>query len=139
MWRFTQTHSTFIYSFILSHKSEAHFLCANSEFLTFFPIFPSLNIDWFNYFHRCCERKPTVQLNIRNTTVDVSELLEDIYTPYTFVVWASLDNTTSSKVRKSIRPYEDSKYFNIWSFFVMWSVMWVIFSVSVFLYMSVEI
>ncbi|XP_051763029.1 cytokine receptor family member b1 isoform X6 [Ctenopharyngodon idella] len=62
----------------------------------------------FNFKQRCCERKPTVQLNIRNTTVDVSELLEDIYTPYTFVVWASLDNTTSSKVRKSIRPYEDT-------------------------------
>lgn len=52
-----------------------------------------------------------MRLNIRNTTVDVSKSLKDIYTPCTFSVWASLDNTVSSEVNKSITPYEDSKYF----------------------------
>ncbi|XP_048048613.1 cytokine receptor family member b1 [Megalobrama amblycephala] len=59
-------------------------------------------------FRKRCKGKSTVRLNIRNTTVDVSKSLKDIYTSCTFYVWASLDNTVSSEVNKSITPYEDT-------------------------------
>ncbi len=71
------------------------------------------------YFYSCSYRKPQrLQLNIRNTTVDVSETFKDIYAFCTFFLWASIDNMTSSIVNKSITPYEDSKYLNIYVFFV---------------------
>ncbi|XP_058642537.1 cytokine receptor family member b1 isoform X2 [Onychostoma macrolepis] len=54
-------------------------------------------------------RKPQrLRLNIRNTTVDVSETFKDIYAFCTFFLWASIDNMTSSIVNKSITPYEDT-------------------------------
>ncbi|XP_056104719.1 cytokine receptor family member b1 [Rhinichthys klamathensis goyatoka] len=62
----------------------------------------------FNIKQRCSGRNSTVRLNITSTTVDVSETLKDIYTLCTFIVWASLDNTTSVKVKKNITPYEDT-------------------------------
>lgn len=60
-------------------------------------------------FYRCSNGKSKSILGIRNTTVDVSQSLKDIYQQYTFSVWASLDNTTSSKVEIDIIPYEYSK------------------------------
>ncbi|XP_056611712.1 cytokine receptor family member b1 [Triplophysa dalaica] len=62
----------------------------------------------FNLKQRCGTGKPIFHLNIRNTTLDVSQSLVDIYTQCTFSIWASLDNETSSKVEKSITPYEDT-------------------------------
>ncbi|XP_051565770.1 interferon alpha/beta receptor 2-like [Myxocyprinus asiaticus] len=56
----------------------------------------------------CSSGKPTVWLNIRNTTVNVSGVLEDIYTSCTFFLWASLDNMTSSRVNLTIKPYEET-------------------------------
>lgn len=67
----------------------------------------------FMIFHRCGDRKQTEHLNIRNTTMDVSEAFEDIYTSCTFFIWASLDNMKSSVIEKRLTPYEDSKYLNI--------------------------
>ncbi|XP_073702305.1 cytokine receptor family member b1 isoform X2 [Garra rufa] len=64
----------------------------------------------FNLNQSCSNRKPEqrLRLNIRNTTVDVSETFKDIYTSCTFFLWASIDNMTSSIVNKSITPYEDT-------------------------------
>lgn len=63
----------------------------------------------FNLNQSCGNRKPEhLQLNIRNTAVDVSETFKDIYTSCTFFLWASIDNMTSSIVNKSITPYEDT-------------------------------
>lgn len=64
----------------------------------------------FNIKQRCSSEKPIDLLSeIRNTTVDVSKSLENIYKPCTFLLWASLDNMKSSKVKKRITPFEDSK------------------------------
>ncbi|XP_056320801.1 cytokine receptor family member b1 isoform X2 [Danio aesculapii] len=62
----------------------------------------------FNLKQRCGDRKQTEHLNIRNTTMDVSEACEDIYTPCTFFIWASLDNMNSSVIEKRLTPYEDT-------------------------------
>ncbi|XP_050974970.1 cytokine receptor family member b1 [Labeo rohita] len=64
----------------------------------------------FNLNRSCGYRKSEqrLRLNIRNTTVDVSETFKDIYTSCTFFLWASIDNMTSSIVNKSITPYEDT-------------------------------
>lgn len=52
--------------------------------------------------------KQTEHLNIRNTTMDVSEACQDIYIPCTFLIWASLDNMNSSVIEKKFIPYEDT-------------------------------
>ncbi|XP_065129188.1 cytokine receptor family member b1 isoform X1 [Paramisgurnus dabryanus] len=63
----------------------------------------------FNIKQRCSSEKPIDLLSeIRNTTVDVSKSLENIYKPCTFLLWASLDNMNSSKVKKRITPFEDT-------------------------------
>ncbi|XP_052004920.1 cytokine receptor family member b1 [Xyrauchen texanus] len=62
----------------------------------------------FNLISSCGYGKQSEWLNIRNTTVEMSGVLEDIYTSCTFVLWASLDNMTSSRVNLSFTPYEET-------------------------------
>lgn len=88
-------------NFTISSHNFRHILQWNSGINT-----PPQTV--FNLKQRCGDRKQTEHLNIRNTTMDVSEAFEDIYTSCTFFIWASLDNMKSSVIEKRLTPYEDT-------------------------------
>ncbi|XP_077094858.1 cytokine receptor family member b1 [Siphateles boraxobius] len=69
---------------------------------------PPRTVFNFKVNDSCSKGKSRVCLNTTNTSVDVSDHVKKIYSRCTFTVWASLDNTTSRKVRKSFTPYEDT-------------------------------